>query len=184
MFSNVSENSPVLVEAEIVLLKPETTPTDTVLLNCPKAFPMAMAVCPICKEDESPKTTGENFLDLLKKLNEVEGIERFRISSIEPNLLHEKIIYFILYYFLYYLLNIMTIESKIPRELKVGSKDQIIETILACVPGYNKINLDEPIGQDQTTLDQFLNNKNEGSEWTDPYGFKINIVGGEYKFSF
>ena len=38
------------------------------------------------------KTTGENFLDLLKKLNEVEGIERFRISSIEPNLLHEKII--------------------------------------------------------------------------------------------
>lgn len=33
------------------------------------------------------KTTGESFLDLLKALNDVEGIERFRISSIEPNLL-------------------------------------------------------------------------------------------------
>ena len=38
------------------------------------------------------KTTGETFLDLLKALNEVEGIERYRISSIEPNLITEEII--------------------------------------------------------------------------------------------
>lgn len=38
------------------------------------------------------RTTGESFLDLLKALNEVEGIERYRISSIEPNLLSEEII--------------------------------------------------------------------------------------------
>lgn len=38
------------------------------------------------------KTTGESFLDLLKALNDVEGIERYRISSIEPNLLTEEII--------------------------------------------------------------------------------------------
>lgn len=38
------------------------------------------------------KTTGESFLDLLKALEEVEGIERYRISSIEPNLLTEAII--------------------------------------------------------------------------------------------
>jgi len=38
------------------------------------------------------KTTGESFLDLLKQLNEVEGIERYRISSIEPNLITEDII--------------------------------------------------------------------------------------------
>lgn len=38
------------------------------------------------------KTTGESFLDLLKKLNEVDGIERYRISSIEPNLLTEEIV--------------------------------------------------------------------------------------------
>jgi len=38
------------------------------------------------------RTTGESFLDLIKALNGVEGIERYRISSIEPNLLTEEII--------------------------------------------------------------------------------------------
>ena len=40
------------------------------------------------------KTTGEKFIDLLKALDKVEGIERYRISSIEPNLLTEEIIRF------------------------------------------------------------------------------------------
>ncbi|WP_184135665.1 tRNA (N(6)-L-threonylcarbamoyladenosine(37)-C(2))-methylthiotransferase MtaB [Arcicella rosea] len=35
------------------------------------------------------------FLDLVKALDEVEGIERFRISSIEPNLLTDEIIAFV-----------------------------------------------------------------------------------------
>lgn len=38
------------------------------------------------------KDTGESFLDLLKKLDAVDGMERYRISSIEPNLLTEEII--------------------------------------------------------------------------------------------
>lgn len=38
------------------------------------------------------RKSGESFLDLLKRLNDVEGIERYRISSIEPNLLTEDII--------------------------------------------------------------------------------------------
>ena len=38
------------------------------------------------------RTTGESFLDLLRALNEVKGIERYRISSIEPNLLTEGIV--------------------------------------------------------------------------------------------
>ena len=38
------------------------------------------------------RTTGESFLDLLKALDKVEGIERYRISSIEPNLLTEEIL--------------------------------------------------------------------------------------------
>ncbi len=38
------------------------------------------------------RSTGENFLDLLKALDKVEGIERYRISSIEPNLLTEEIV--------------------------------------------------------------------------------------------
>ena len=38
------------------------------------------------------RSTGQSFPDLLKALNEVEGIERYRISSIEPNLLTDEII--------------------------------------------------------------------------------------------
>lgn len=38
------------------------------------------------------KNTGESFHDLVKALDNVEGIERFRISSIEPELLSEDII--------------------------------------------------------------------------------------------
>lgn len=40
------------------------------------------------------KSNGQTFLELLKALDEVEGIERYRISSIEPNLLTEEIIAF------------------------------------------------------------------------------------------
>ena len=40
------------------------------------------------------RTTGEKFIDLLRALNEVEGIERYRISSIEPNLITNEIIEF------------------------------------------------------------------------------------------
>ena len=38
------------------------------------------------------KSTGESFLELLKQLDRVEGIARYRISSIEPNLLTEEIV--------------------------------------------------------------------------------------------
>lgn len=37
----------------------------------------------------------EKFLDLVKALDQVEGIERFRISSIEPNLLKDEIIEYV-----------------------------------------------------------------------------------------
>ena len=38
------------------------------------------------------RKTGESFMDLLKALNDVQGIERYRISSIEPNLLTDDIV--------------------------------------------------------------------------------------------
>ena len=38
------------------------------------------------------RTSGESFLDLLKALDKVDGIERYRISSIEPNLITEEIV--------------------------------------------------------------------------------------------
>ncbi len=40
------------------------------------------------------KSTGESFLDLLKALDAVEGIDRYRISSIEPNLLTDEVLEF------------------------------------------------------------------------------------------
>ena len=40
------------------------------------------------------RSTGETFFDLVKALDKVEGIERYRISSIEPNLLTPEIIDF------------------------------------------------------------------------------------------
>ncbi len=41
------------------------------------------------------KTTGEHFIDLIRALDEVEGIERYRISSIEPNLITDEAIDFV-----------------------------------------------------------------------------------------
>lgn len=41
------------------------------------------------------KSTGESFFNLIKALDEVEGIQRYRISSIEPNLLTDEIIEFV-----------------------------------------------------------------------------------------
>ncbi len=38
------------------------------------------------------KTTGERFVDLVKALDRVEGISRYRISSIEPDLLDDELI--------------------------------------------------------------------------------------------
>ena len=40
------------------------------------------------------KSTGESFLKLIKALDDVEGIERYRISSIEPNLLTDEVLQF------------------------------------------------------------------------------------------
>lgn len=40
------------------------------------------------------RTTGESFADLLRALDRVEGIDRYRISSIEPNLLTDEVIAF------------------------------------------------------------------------------------------
>lgn len=40
------------------------------------------------------RTTGESFLDLIRALDKVEGIARYRISSIEPNLLTNEVIDF------------------------------------------------------------------------------------------
>jgi threonylcarbamoyladenosine tRNA methylthiotransferase MtaB len=47
------------------------------------------------KGNEGGKKKEENFYELIQALDEVEGVERYRISSIEPNLLSEEIIRFV-----------------------------------------------------------------------------------------
>ncbi|ANE53118.1 tRNA (N(6)-L-threonylcarbamoyladenosine(37)-C(2))-methylthiotransferase MtaB [Flavisolibacter tropicus] len=47
------------------------------------------------KGPDGAKKTEENFYDLIQELDQVEGIERYRISSIEPNLLTKDIITFV-----------------------------------------------------------------------------------------
>lgn len=49
----------------------------------------------VAKIKANNQLTDGNFLSLIKELDEVEGIERFRISSIEPNLLTNEIIEFV-----------------------------------------------------------------------------------------
>jgi len=38
------------------------------------------------------KTTGERFIDLVKALDQIEGVRRYRISSLEPDLLSDELI--------------------------------------------------------------------------------------------
>lgn len=40
------------------------------------------------------RTTGETFIELIRELDQVRGIERYRISSIEPNLLTDEVLEF------------------------------------------------------------------------------------------
>ncbi|MEO8822491.1 MAG: tRNA (N(6)-L-threonylcarbamoyladenosine(37)-C(2))-methylthiotransferase MtaB [Ginsengibacter sp.] len=46
-------------------------------------------------KDGSGEKTGESFYSLIKKIEEYNGVNRYRISSIEPNLLTEEIIHFV-----------------------------------------------------------------------------------------
>ncbi len=41
------------------------------------------------------RSTGESFFDLIKQLDQVDGVERYRISSIEPNLITKEIAEFV-----------------------------------------------------------------------------------------
>jgi len=55
----------------------------------------AEAIAEIVTKELQDIDTKENFFSLIKVLDEVEGIERYRISSIEPNLLTNEIIEFV-----------------------------------------------------------------------------------------
>lgn len=61
------------------------------------------------------------------------------------------------------------------------SKEEVARFILEKIPGYTESEMEKPIGDEQTTLNQFLARANNGSEWTDPHGFKINVIDGKFK---
>ncbi len=44
---------------------------------------------------EFGKRNGENFIDLLKELDKIDAVVRYRISSVEPNLMTEEIVKFV-----------------------------------------------------------------------------------------
>lgn len=61
------------------------------------------------------------------------------------------------------------------------SKEETTLFILEKIPGYTESEIDKPVGDEQATLNQFLTRANNGSEWTDPHGFKINVIDGKFK---
>jgi threonylcarbamoyladenosine tRNA methylthiotransferase MtaB len=52
-------------------------------------------LCDLGKGADGAKKHAEDFYSLVQELEQVDGIERYRISSIEPNLLNENIIEFV-----------------------------------------------------------------------------------------
>lgn len=64
-----------------------------------------------------------------------------------------------------------------------NSKEEAARYILEKIHGYEESEMDKSIGDEQATLNQFLARANNGSEWTDPHGFKINIIENKFKIT-
>ena len=63
------------------------------------------------------------------------------------------------------------------------SKEEVARFILEKIPGYKELEMDKPVGDEQATLNQFLARANNGSEWTDPHGFKINVKDNKFEIT-
>lgn len=68
-------------------------------------------------------------------------------------------------------------------EVSMATREKAIDFIFKNIPQYSEAEFNTPVGDDQTTLNQFLEKANNGSEWTDPHGFKINVLNGEFKIT-
>jgi threonylcarbamoyladenosine tRNA methylthiotransferase MtaB len=111
----------------------------------------------------------ERFIDLIRKLDEVEGIERFRISSCEPNLLTDEVIEFVATskkFVPHFHIPLQSGSNKIlklmrrryQRELYVSRVEKIKQLIPHCCIGVDVI-VGFPGESDEDFLDtyQFLN---------------------------
>lgn len=108
----------------------------------------------------------ETFYDLVKELDEIEGIERFRISSIEPNLLTDEIIEFVSKskrFVPHFHIPLQSGSSKVlalmkrryKRELYVERVNKIKELMPDCCIGVDVI-----VGHPGETDDEFLETYN------------------------
>lgn len=79
--------------------------------------------------------------------------------------------------------NFMSAETRLNTETVFQSKEEIADFVIKNIPGYTEAQLNESVGDEQSTLSQFLERANNGSEWTDPHGFKINIAENKFRIS-
>ena len=77
----------------------------------------------------------------------------------------------------------MSAETKLNPGTVFQSKEEIADFIIKNIPGYTEAQLNVSVGDEQSTLNQFLETANNGSEWTDPHGFKINIAENKFRIS-
>lgn len=108
----------------------------------------------------------EKFIDLVKALDEVEGIDRFRISSIEPNLLSNEVIEFVAtskrfvpHFHIPLQSGSDTILKKMNRRYLTDLYKSRVETIKSLMPNCC-IGVDVIVGFPGETEDEFLTTYN------------------------
>jgi len=74
-------------------------------------------------------------------------------------------------------------EIKPSPETIFNSKEEISDFVIKNILGYTEAQFNEPVGDEQATLSQFLEKANDGSEWADPHGFKINVAENKFRIS-
>ena len=91
------------------------------------------------------KTTGESMLDLVKALDRVEGIERYRISSIEPDLLDDRLIEFCAASraFMPHFLRQYMPDAFIGVDVMVGTRGERPEYFEACYDFLNRLDVSQ-----------------------------------------
>ncbi len=112
------------------------------------------------------KQNNETFLGLIKELDKVEGINRFRISSIEPNLLSEEIIEFVANsnkFVPHFHIPLQSGSNKILKQMRRRYKSELyahrVAKIKAAMPNCC-IGVDVIVGFPNETEEDFLNTYN------------------------
>jgi len=138
------------------------------------------------------KSTGESFPDLLKALANTEGIERIRVSSIEPNLLTEEVIFLLsnnIKFLPHFHIPLQSGSNKVLAAMKRRYKRELfahkLELIRSCIPNAF-IGVDVIVGfPGETDSDfddtfNFLESLNPSFLHVFPYSKRSNTPAAEY----